>query len=201
MTRSIQPIVEGPGDVAAVPVLLRKLLHESMLRHDTVVMKPVNCTGKSNLRKRIQDYISYCLGNNCDAILVLFDADSDCALELVREVCEKCRRLNLPVPIAVVCAVREYESWFLASVASIVGHEAAPETNPEAVVNPKDRLKSLLSQGRYRETEHQAKLTARIDLDAASKNSRSFMRLRHAVEELVNAIDENTPMVTPALGS
>ena len=201
MARSIQPIVEGPGDVAAVPVLLRRLLHESMLRFDAVVMRPVNCTGKGNLRKRIQDYISYCLGNKCDAILILFDADSDCALELVREVCEKCRGLNRPVPIAVVCVVREYESWFLASVASVVGGVTAYTGNPESKVNPKETLKQLLPGRNYRETEHQAKLTALIDLDAASKNSRSFRRLRHAVEELVDALDANIPMVSPGLGS
>ena len=200
MARSIQPIVEGPGDVAAVPVLLRRLLHEAMLRPDTTVMRPVNCTGKGNLRKRIQDYISYCLGNNCDAILVLFDADSDCALELVREVCEKCRGLNLPVPIAVVCAVREYETWFLASVESAAGGQGRAEPNPESVVNPKERLKALLG-GRYRETEHQAGLSAKLDLDATAGTRRSFRRLRHAVEELVDAIDANTPMVSPALGS
>ncbi len=201
MVRSIQPIVEGPGDVAAVPVLLRKLLHESMLRPDAVVMRPVNCTGKGNLRKRIQDYLSYCLGNECDAILVLFDADSDCALELVREVCEKCRVLDLPVPVAVVCAVREYESWFLASAVSVASDETAYLDNPESVGNPKETLKQLLPGGRYRETEHQARLTALIDLDAASENSRSFTRLRHAVEELVDALDANTPIVSPSLGS
>ncbi len=120
MTRSIQPIVEGPGDVAAVPVLLRRLLHESMLRFDAVVMRPVNCTGKGNLRKRIQD--------------------SDCALELVREVCDSM-------------------SWFLASVSVVGGVNTG---NPESTVNPKETLKQLLPRRNYRETEHQAKLTASL---------------------------------------
>ncbi len=106
-----------------------------------------------------------------------------------------------PVPIAVVCVVREYESWFLASVASVVGGVTAYTGNPESTVNPKETLKQLLPRRNYRETEHQAKLTALIDLDAASKNSRSFRRLRHAVEELVDALDANIPMVSPGLGS
>ena len=197
MSRSIVPIVEGHGEVAALPVLIRKILAERLNRYDLRIARPINAKGKDTLRSRIDGFVSLTL--NDDAALVLFDADEDCALELVRDICASCNGMNARIPIAVVCAVREYESWFLASLESVVDGGGGFAVDPDAIPNPKERLRRALPDERYRETAHQAGLTARIDIDAASANSRSFRRLCHAVEELASAIDSGTAVVTPEI--
>ena len=197
MSRSIVPIVEGHGEVYALPILMRKILAERLNRYDLRIARPINAKGKDTLRSRIDGFVSLTL--NDDAALVLFDADEDCALELVRDICASCNGMNARIPIAVVCAVREYESWFLASFESVVDGGAGFPGDPDAVPNPKDSLRRAMPDGRYRETVHQAALSARIDLDAASANSRSFRRLCHAVEELASAIDSGTAIVTPEI--
>ena len=58
------------------------------------------------------EYASYT--PDCAGILVLADSDSDCGIEWAQGMCARCKARGLSVPIAVVCAVREYEAWFLA---------------------------------------------------------------------------------------
>ena len=49
----------------------------------------------------------------------------------------------------------------------------------------------------YKETSDQASLTSRLDFELLLSRSRSFRRMRHAVEELVEACDAGTSPVTP----
>ena len=160
------PIVEGHGEVAALPILIRKILAERLNRYDLRIARPINAKGKDTLIGRIDRFASLAL--NDDAALILFDSDEDCALELVRDICASCAGMNASIPIAVVCAVREYESWFLASLGSVVDGAAGFAGNPDAIPNPKERLRQAMPDGRYRETAHQAGLTARIDIGQPS---------------------------------
>ena len=198
MARSIVPIVEGHGEVESVPLLIRRVLQEELQRYDVLAAKAINAMGKGNLMRRIKDYVAYAAGG--DAILVVFDADEDCALKLVGEIRDSCLSMSVPIPVAVVCAVREYEAWILASIETVFPGQAAMSPEPETLANPKSTLKGRALNGRYRETEHQVRLTSRIDIDIASANSRSFRRFCHAIEELVTAIDASTAIVTPTIG-
>jgi hypothetical protein len=56
----------------------------------------------------------------------------------------------------------------------------------EDIVNPKQWLTDRMPPGRaYKETADQPALSSHIDLDLAHANSRSFRRLCHAVEQLL----------------
>ena len=110
------PIVEGEGEVSAVPILLRRILHEQGDHYGVDVLKPINARGKDDLIKRLEDNVGYAIEDDrCAAILVLLDADRDCPVELSTELARRVNSMNLHVPTAVVCAKREYENWFLAS--------------------------------------------------------------------------------------
>ena len=168
-----------------------------MGRYDVRIARPINAKGGDTLRNRINDYVSFAAGDG--AALVVFDSDEHCALELVREVCDSFNNANPGIPVAIVCAVREFESWILASFYSVSEGSATFEGDPDAVGGVKEILRELLPGRRYKETSDQARLASRIDLDLAAANSRSFRRLCHAVEELVEAIDLSTTTVTPNL--
>jgi hypothetical protein len=121
----------------------------------------------------------------------MLDADKDCPRELGAQLAQRASDAGVGVPIAVVCAKREYENWFLASAEGFDG-------NVEEFGGAKDWLTRRMPPGlAYRETRDQASYTQAIDIEAAVKASRSFRRLCHALEELVCCIDTGTVKVTP----
>jgi len=64
-----------------------------------------------------------------------------------------------------------------------VRNDAVAPANPEGRRGAKRELEKLMLES-YKETRHQPKFSALIDLTTASKNSRSFRRMVHAVETL-----------------
>ena len=199
-------IVEGAGDVKAAPVLLRKILYEYFDYYDIGVATPKKAGGRPALDRPggIEKFIEYAaLTPNCGAIIVLVDADDDCATELAKQICDRCKIVGVSVPIAVVCAVREYEAWFLASLDTIRGvlgsdHEINYEGDPEALAGVKEWLTQQMPLNRaYKPTIDQATMSSLVDIPTAHANSRSFRRLCHAVEELQAAILTGSAVVTP----
>ena len=106
-------------------------------------------------------------------ILVLLDADDDCPAELASDLLRFAEHSRPDRSIRVVLAKAEYESWFLAAASSLAGHRgideaASPPPDSEAIRDAKGWLSARMPPGRrYRETLHQAALTARFDLDSA----------------------------------
>jgi len=118
----IQPIVEGQGDEAAVPLLLRWLRDEAQA-WGLEVGRPHRRRRKLLVKKdSLQSALRVAaLRENCAAILVLFDADDDCPKELAPTLEEWAREAAGGKPCAVVMANREYEAWFLASIEALRG--------------------------------------------------------------------------------
>lgn len=200
------PIVEGPGDVQAAPVLLRKILSDHLNCYDIGVVTPKRAGGRGGLDRAggIEKFIRYAaITPDCEGILVLVDADSDCAIDWARRACDRCRDVGVAVPIAVVCAVREYEAWFLASLDSIKGssrlnREMHFDGDPEALGAVKEWFTQQMPPGHaYKETIDQTSFTSLIDIPLARDNSRSFRRLCHAVEELQSAMAAGSSSITP----
>ena len=134
---------------------------------------------------------------------MLVDADLDCALDWAKQTCDRCRDVGVAVPIAVVCAVLEYEAWFLASLDSIRGsgrlnQDINFDGDPESFGRVKEWFTLQMPLGRaYKETIDQASFTSMIDISLARGNSRSFRRLCHAVEELQSAMAAGSSSITP----
>ncbi len=197
---TIVPVVEGPGEVAALPALLSRILLEYYNRPDVLVAYGkrgvVSANGLPKLETQLAKFLQHAQNKpDCDAILVLLDADNDCPVILSQELSQHCEQVGTKCPVQIVCARRSYESWFLASLDTVKGKSVIPDTatlsgDAENVPNPKQWITALLPRGQaYKETTHQAALSSYIDLDLAHKNSRSFRRLCHALEQLLDAID------------
>ena len=188
----------------AFPLLLRRILGERLQRYDLRVVTPKNLHGKGQLDKKLESFLEYsAMESDCGGILVLRDADDDCPIELGKGLATRSQQRDIGYPVVIVCAKAEYESWFLASINTIKGNAGIPDTasltgNAEDIANPKQWLTDWLPPGQaYKPTTHQASLSTHIDLNLAHANSRSFRRLCHAVEELVDAIDRHQVLVTP----
>ena len=192
----VQPIVEGQGDVAATPILLRRLLEEATAWNVQVARphrrRRNQLSRQADLRSAVQ---VAALTPECGGILVLFDADDDCPRESAPQLEAWAHEAARHVPCRVVMANREYEAWFLASIESLRGSagvcsDAISHSEPERSRDAKGKMRGRMEGGRYLETLHQASLTARFDLAETYRRCRSFRRLVRAFGLLLEAADE-----------
>jgi hypothetical protein len=190
----IQPIVEGQGDEAAVPLLLRRLRDEAQAwglevgrphrRRRTQLVK------KDSLQSAVQ---VAALRENCAGILILFDADDDCPAELAPILEQWAREAAADIPCALVMANREYEAWFLASIEALRGRasllpDATSHQEPEVPRDAKGQLELRMPRGAsYSATVDQAALTAHLDLASTYRHCRSFRKLVSAFGALAAA--------------
>lgn len=197
------PVVEGDGEVAAVPALLYRLFEEAghvgWFVDDKRVMKVGSL---ASFHRRLDDYLSYLRIEAPDAVLLLFDLDDGCPCLEARSLAEQVRGAQLPFPIAVVLAHREYEAWFLASMEHIclrvpvLPDELHYDGDPEALRDAKGWISAQMEPGKaYKPTTDQKRFTSLLDLGTVRGRSRSFRRLCDAVGELVQHAGQ--PLVTP----
>ena len=194
----IQPIVEGHGDVEAFPVLLRRMLVEAggsavgigrpirRRRHELV--------RESDVQKAVRLAL---LQQNCRAILILFDGDSDCPATLGPEVREWALASAGNVPCEVVIAHREYEAWFLAAIESLRGRrgirsDAESHPAPEEPRGAKEQLEARMRAGiSYIETTDQPALSALFSMSDAYRRSRSFRKLTRSIGALLSNLQQD----------
>jgi len=132
--------------------------------------------------------------SDCAAVLVLFDLEDNCPREVAPHVAARIReRGPWPFSVVVVCAYREYESWFLASLETIHAGERYSD-DPEA---PQDAKGWLERRFGYKETRDQARYTRALDIPLAAERSRSFRRLCHAFEQIASSQEDGNVIVTP----
>lgn len=198
----IIPIVEGDGDVQAVPLLLRRILHEHFQRYDWQIARPKKAHSLANLRNRLSSFIRYAeMEPDATHILILMDLDDGCPKEQAGQLAHQIREIHPRLPVSVVLAHREYEAWFLASLPALAGNTLLPagcsyEGNPEQKRGAKEWLSNRLPPGViYKETEDQPAWSAQLDIPLTASRSRSFRRLIHAVQEFIQRPAD--PFVSP----
>ncbi len=202
---SIVTIIEGPGEVDAFPILLRRLLALRQI-YGISVQRPINAHGIGNLTtpNGLEKFLKLAENRgSCDAILILIDADVGCAKEIALEFANRARIHNPHIATAVVAAKYRYENWFLASFETLAGQRGLEAIlpcliDPEGIPDPKRWISNYKIKGRtYRETADQAPLSQLINLNLVSTRSRSFRRLENAVDELLGCISSKIPQITP----
>ena len=204
----IVAIVEGDGEERAVPQLIRNILGERLLRYDIAVPRPIVAKGEGTFDKKAEQFLRYAIKAGCDGILVLMDADSNCPYDKARNISLRASTLGLHVPTVVVYAKSEYETWFISSLSAHAGDGIRDRLGLDQSVNAPDNVEDIRGAKewltrhmqfgrRYKETTDQEHLTPHIDFGLTHSRSRSFRRLCHAVEELVDAMDGNSLIITP----
>jgi hypothetical protein len=189
----IQPIVEGDGDLEALPVLLRRLASELRCFEVTVKCPIRRNRSDFNREQLVQRAVQLALLQpGCSGVLILFDADDDCPKETAPQVQQWARGTARGTPCEVVLANREYEAWFLAAIESLRGQrgiraDAVSEAQPENFRGAKRRLSEKMEWGTsYSEKADQPALTALMELAAVYRACRSFRRLVSAFIKLLS---------------
>ena len=201
----IQPIVEGHGDVAAFPILLRRLITEAQA-WSVGIGRPIRrsryqLVQKAEVGRAVR---LACLQPECGAVLILFDGDSDCPAELGPAVQAWAATAAGDMPCGVVMAHREYEAWFLAAIESLRGQsgirdDADPHPAPETPRGAKEQLEARMLAGMsYLERTDQPAFSARFSLSDAYRRSRSFRKLTSSFGTLLRSTGQEITAWPPA---
>jgi hypothetical protein len=193
----IATVVEGQGEVAAVPVLLRRMAAEIAPEVVLDLPRPYR-VGRDSLlvNNGIERAVAAVAeqGDRVPGVLVLLDADDDCPATLGPVLLARAVSARPDRARSVVLANREFEAWFLAAAPSLAGHRGLPRglAAPKNAEVPRD-CKGWLSRQRtdghdYKPVADQAALTAVFDMALARQNSPSFDKLWRDVDRLITEV-------------
>ncbi len=200
----LQPIVEGYGEVDAVPVLLGRLQVELGI-YDFQIARPIRrklsqLTTEEEVRKSVRLALGV---PECGGILILFDSDDACPKDFGPKVKAWAQAEAGNIRCEVVMAHREYEAWFIAAIESLRGFrrvkpDAMSHPTPETIRDCKSALEDRMEAGAsYSPRVDQAAFSARIDLRQAHLSCRSFRRLTRAFGQLAQAAGVQLPAWPP----
>lgn len=189
----IAPIVEGYGEVHAVPVLLHRVLTE--LRGDAALrvnpalrVKPGSFNSdEAYFEKYVQLASRKVRPHPRGSVLILLDCEDDCPAKVGCTLAAWACAMNLHVPVTVALAHREYETWFLAAAASLRGVRGLPAgldapLAPESIRGAKEWLGDRMPHG-YNAPNDQPAFTRVFSFEAAARVP-SFARLRGKLRAL-----------------
>ena len=196
-------IVEGHGDVEAVPILIRRIAESLYPELVVVIPRPIrihrNKVVKEDRLEREVQLVARRIGGQ-GAIFIILDSDNDCPAELGPELLDRALQVQGNLPIAVVFAKHEFEAWFLAAAESLrgqssLGDDIHPPNDPEAIRGAKEWLTHRMEGSRtYSETHDQSALTALFDLEQA-RQADSFDK---CYRDIVRLLDELQTVSEPA---
>ena len=187
------PIVEGDGDLEAVPELVRRVLTDHG-RHDVKVCRAHKRGELPKVLSRFDDYLRAALLEEAPILWVM---DYDCEecndhLQHTQGLRQRVAESDSSQRVEFVFMVQEFETLFLADhetsrrVFPDISVDLKFPVNPELVRNAKGALSKARPKGfAYKPTQHQKKLTAQLDLGRLRDRSDSFRRFEAALLRLI----------------
>lgn len=188
----IAPIVEGHGEVEAVPILLRRIARYVGITEPLRINPPIRVKSSAFLNTRDdRDFRRYVNAAALKAVqekgkvLIVLDCDDSdtCPAKLGPSLLSRAKNVRSDVDYLVVLARREYESWFIAAAESLRGFCGLPldlstPMDTSGIRDAKGWLGKRMdaAHGPYDPITHQADFTRRFDLEQARSND-SFDRM------------------------
>ena len=204
MAVKIGCIVEGESEVKTIPLLIRRVAANLYPELSIVVPPPIrrprNKIVKENELERAVEFVARQIGGQ-GAIFIIFDGDDDCPAELGPALLRRASQVRSDLPIAVVLAKHEFETWFLAAAESLRGRRGlkndlnSPD-NPETIRGAKEWLSHRMEDSKtYRETQDQPALAALFDIEQARQVDsfdKCYRDIVWLLDELRNTSDLTT---------
>jgi hypothetical protein len=192
----IAPIVEGHGEVQAVPVLLQRILQSRAPQSSLRINPPLRVKAASFLNdaEYLKKYVELAAlkarGHENGSVLILLDCEDNCPAQIGPDLAAKARAVRSDVPVTVALAYREYETWFLAAARSLRGSgglpsDLEPPPIPEIIRDAKGWLRARMPAP-YNEPNHQRDFTSTFSLEEASVVP-SFSRFHRKISDLFSA--------------
>lgn len=181
----IVPIVEGQGEVQAVPNLLHRIVAAVAPDRVLRVGAPIRVKVGSFLQddEYFRRHILLAGAKAAQSqghVLILLDCEDDCPARLGPALLQRAGAVRSDVSIMVCLAHREYETWFLTAALSLRGCcglslQLTPPSDPEVHRGAKEWLSRHMPYP-YDPVQHQLELTRAMNLEQAQQNP-SFRRL------------------------
>lgn len=195
--RRLLPIVEGHGEITAVPILIRNILASHNI-HDVQPLPAWRHGEYPSVAKKFDNVFLAAIKENAPILWVMdFDSkDYDCPVREAQRLLARANALRPGWPLKVAFLVREFETFFLideTATRKVFQEIPTKTTFPENPENIRD-AKGWLSKARpssgaaYKETVHQAKITAHLNFDLLRARSRDFAHLERAIIELASSV-------------
>lgn len=193
---TISSIVEGHGEVQAVPILLRRIAATFDPRLVLRVNPPLRVKRDRFIRDTLEftRYVELAArkAQPHGGVFILLDAEDNCPAILGPDLLQRAQAIRSDIPFAVVLAKHEYESWFLAAARSLRGIgglplDLDPPADPEGRSGAKEWLEGRLTAGRYIGQKHQPELTEVFDFAQAARAD-SFQKCLREVRWLLNSL-------------
>lgn len=190
MPLRVQPIVEGHGEDGAIRQLLSRIWYELFDGDQIDVLRSLRKSQGILLQesglKAVVDAAQFKLvarppDKFQKLVLLLIDSEETPPCTLAPQLLRWAKESRSDADIACVLPNPMFETWFVASAASLAGINGLPDdliapTNPEESRLGKNWLKNHLSR-KYSETIDQPRFVDKLDLTLCSKNSPSFDKL------------------------
>jgi Domain of unknown function (DUF4276) len=193
MSLKIVCVVEGQGEVSALPILIRRMLACANVVDYVDIPTPIRTRRDRFLRveeeyRKVLGLAAAKAGGN--PILVLLDADDDCPVDISGRIRRIVQTTIEHSSVGIVIADREFESWFLASAPTLSGNRTLSENlhvpeHSETIRNCKGWLSERMASKKYSEVLDQPAFANRICPSMASQHSRSFKKFSKEVTRLL----------------
>ncbi len=192
----IAPIVEGHGEIEAVPALLHRIAQAAVPGCKLQVNPPLRVKAGSFLNDKEYFHKQIVLAaakarQDHGLVLILLDCEDACPGELGPSLLKRAREVCDDVSYLVVLAYREYESWFLAAAQSLRGLRGLPTDleppDSEGIRDAKGWLSKRMAEP-YDALTHQLEFSRKFSFEQALVNrsfNRFYERLKTALTEAV----------------
>jgi len=193
VAKRIVCIVEGQGDVEAIPIVVRRIAEridpEIVVQVPTPMRIPKSRLVKPTELERAVEFAARQIAG-AGAVLVVVDSDDDCPAVNGPTLLGRAGGVRIGLPVAVVLANREFESWFIAAAGSLAGcaglaSDIQAPANPESIRGAKEWLTArMIGTRAYSPTLDQPAMAAAFDL-ASALGANSFEKLHREIERLL----------------
>lgn len=186
-------VVEGHGEVKALPILLRRMGINIDPSVSLDIAPPIRrprgsiVNNQGELERAVE--LAALKARPRGGVFVLLDSDDDCPAELAPKLLVRAEAAGIGLPVAVILPKREFEAWFLAAAESLRGKrglppDLKPPQDAEEIRGAKGWLRARMAGKTYAETIDQPALAAVFDLNRARAAS-SFDKCYRELERLI----------------
>jgi hypothetical protein len=141
---------------------------------------------KPNVIKKYRDWLEDCRKKNINKALVIVDQDLSCIKIIVEKMQKKIEGRQYRFPVKYHIIERMLETWLLSdekAISAVVGKNV-PRVNEnlEDIINPKDKLKEILSRVKATYTpETLRRIAEESDIERIAYRCPGFRRFRQSV--------------------
>lgn len=203
-------IVEGPGDVAAVPLLLRSIAYAHGVYDFTCCPNPIKGQNlpKLSVSGALEKFTSYALSrDDGDSVLICVDTDGQCPKTAVEDFRRRLESTHVTKKVGLCFFHCEFEALFIACLDKIATahtdygwhmEEWSDDVQSETIKGAKGYLTRHMKRGRaYKEIRDQGRFVAALDSDRLRLRSRAFRHLEKTWRWLAGIDDTGEALIAP----